>query len=229
VDRATFAGCAALAIAYLRCMAESLTVLTHRNKQAQIQDTIERYENKLAQARADLAHVSAALTIFEASGDPIDLARCTNLRRLFRYQEMFTICRVALEREGPLNTVFRKLLGRLISGAFFTIYEDCNFIFRGSSSDMRILPWWFGAPMPEPRSNAEIDAEWGERAKRVLRAQMTLSGVNAAGLAEKLTAMGVKEREKNVANKIARGGFTAAFFLQCMSALGVHTLHLDGR
>jgi hypothetical protein len=81
--------------------------------------------------------------------------------------------------------------------------------------------------MPEPRANAEIDAIWGERAKRVLRAQMTLKGVNAAQLAEKLTAMGVKESEKNVANKIARGGFTAAFFLQCMSAIGANTLRLD--
>lgn len=82
--------------------------------------------------------------------------------------------------------------------------------------------------MPEPRANAEIDVKWGERAKRLLRAQMALKGVNAASLAEKLTAMGVRETEKNVANKIARGGFTAAFFLQCMAALGVQTLHLEG-
>jgi 3-mercaptopyruvate sulfurtransferase SseA len=81
--------------------------------------------------------------------------------------------------------------------------------------------------MPEPRVNAEIDAVWGEKAKRLLRAQMTLKGVNAAQLAEKLTAMGVRETEKNVANKIARGGFTAAFFLQCMTAMGVQTLHLE--
>lgn len=93
-------------------MAESTTVVTLRNKQAVIQDTIERYENKLAQARADLAHVSAALTIFEASGDPIDLARYTNLRRLFRYREMFTICRDALEREGELST--RQLTERVM-------------------------------------------------------------------------------------------------------------------
>lgn len=81
--------------------------------------------------------------------------------------------------------------------------------------------------MPEPRANAEIDAEWGERAKRLLRAQMTLKGVNAAQLAAALTEMGVKEQEKNVANKIARGGFTAAFFLQCLTALGVQNLRLE--
>lgn len=81
--------------------------------------------------------------------------------------------------------------------------------------------------MPEPRANAEIDAIWGEKAKRLLRAQMTLKGVNAAGLAEKLTAMGIQETEKNVANKIARGGFSAAFFLQCLTAIGCSTLHLE--
>jgi 3-mercaptopyruvate sulfurtransferase SseA len=81
--------------------------------------------------------------------------------------------------------------------------------------------------MPEPRANAEIDAEWGERAKRLLRAQMTLKGVNAAGLAAALTQMGVQETEKNVANKIARGGFSAAFFLQCLKAIGCETLHLE--
>lgn len=50
--------------------------------------------------------------------------------------------------------------------------------------------------------------------------------MNAARLAERLNAMGVKETEKNVANKIARGGFTAAFFLQCLTAIDVNTLHL---
>jgi hypothetical protein len=49
-----------------------------------------------------------------------------------------------------------------------------------------------------------------------------------ADLADRLTAIGVKENEKNVNNKIARGGFTAAFFLQCMEAIGVQNIHLNG-
>jgi hypothetical protein len=80
--------------------------------------------------------------------------------------------------------------------------------------------------MPE-RTNADIDREWAERAKRLLRAQMTLKGVNAAQLAAKLTAMGIQETERNVANKIARGGFSAAFFLQCLKAIDVQNLHLQ--
>jgi hypothetical protein len=47
-------------------------------------------------------------------------------------------------------------------------------------------------------------------------------------LADRLEAIGVKETERNAANKIARGGFTAAFFLQCMEAIGVKAIHLTG-
>jgi hypothetical protein len=38
--------------------------------------------------------------------------------------------------------------------------------------------------------------------------------------------MGVKE-EHNLHNKVARGKFTAAFFLQCLTAIGVQTLRLQ--
>jgi 3-mercaptopyruvate sulfurtransferase SseA len=47
-------------------------------------------------------------------------------------------------------------------------------------------------------------------------------------LAERLREIGVKETEKNVVNKIARGGFTSVFFLQCMEAIGVQNVHLKG-
>ncbi|WBT40151.1 DUF6471 domain-containing protein [Hyphomicrobium sp. DMF-1] len=39
--------------------------------------------------------------------------------------------------------------------------------------------------------------------------------------------MGVPESERNIANKISRGGFTAAFFLQCLSAIGCSVVRLD--
>jgi len=45
-------------------------------------------------------------------------------------------------------------------------------------------------------------------------------------LAEKLTAMGIPESEANIANKISRGGFTAVFFVQCLIAIGTHTVRL---
>ena len=39
--------------------------------------------------------------------------------------------------------------------------------------------------------------------------------------------MGIHETERNTNNKISRGGFTAVFFLQCLVAIGCHTLHLE--
>ena len=52
--------------------------------------------------------------------------------------------------------------------------------------------------------------------------------LNYKDLADRLRAIGVHDTEKNLSNKIARGKFTAAFFMQCMSAIGCHTLHLNG-
>lgn len=71
------------------------------------------------------------------------------------------------------------------------------------------------------------DANWAAKAKNLLRAEMVKRGLNYAALAEKLKAIGVHDNERNLANKIARGSFTAAFFLQCLKAIDVQTLHLS--
>jgi hypothetical protein len=39
--------------------------------------------------------------------------------------------------------------------------------------------------------------------------------------------MGFPETERNIANKISRGGFTAAFFVQCLVAIGCQNLRLE--
>ncbi len=70
--------------------------------------------------------------------------------------------------------------------------------------------------------------DWQAQAKGIIRAELKRRNLSYADLAERLTAIGVKETPQNVNNKIARGGFTAAFFLQCMEAIGVNNLHLDG-
>lgn len=67
---------------------------------------------------------------------------------------------------------------------------------------------------------------WAERAKNLLKAELKRRGVGYRELAERLTAQGTPETERNIANKISRGGFTAAFFLQCLTAIGVDTLRL---
>lgn len=74
---------------------------------------------------------------------------------------------------------------------------------------------------------ASMDRDWVAYAKGLLRAEMTKRQITYKGLVEKLAAIGVSESEANLRNKISRGGFTAAFFVQCLVAIGCHTLRLD--
>lgn len=69
--------------------------------------------------------------------------------------------------------------------------------------------------------------DWPEEAKALLKAELKRRNVGYRQLAELLTAMGIPETERNIANKISRGGFTAAFFLQCLSAVGCTILRLE--
>jgi hypothetical protein len=41
-----------------------------------------------------------------------------------------------------------------------------------------------------------------------------------------LAVLGVVETEANLRNKISRGAFTAAFFLQCLSAIGCEVVQI---
>jgi hypothetical protein len=68
--------------------------------------------------------------------------------------------------------------------------------------------------------------DWEARVKGILKAELKRRNVSYAGLAEKLAAVGIKDNERNIANKIARGSFTAVFFIQCLEAIGCHTVHL---
>lgn len=68
------------------------------------------------------------------------------------------------------------------------------------------------------------ETEWQSRAKNLLKAELKRRGVSYRDLAEKLEALGVQESERNIANKISRGGFTAVFLLQVMEAIGAKEL-----
>lgn len=70
------------------------------------------------------------------------------------------------------------------------------------------------------------DAEWQDRVKGLLKAELKRKGVGYRDLAEKLTAMGIPETERNISNKLSRGSFTAVFFVQCLTAIGAHTVRL---
>jgi hypothetical protein len=64
--------------------------------------------------------------------------------------------------------------------------------------------------------------DWEARAANLLKAELKRKGVTYAQLAEM-----IGDKEPNVRNKLSRGKFTAAFMIQCLSALQTATLHLD--
>jgi hypothetical protein len=70
--------------------------------------------------------------------------------------------------------------------------------------------------------------DWTAQVKGILKAELKRRNVSYADLAEKLKAVGVEDNERNIANKIARGSFTAVFFIQCLEAIGCNTVHLNG-
>ncbi len=68
------------------------------------------------------------------------------------------------------------------------------------------------------------DKDWQEKATRLLKAQLAANGITQKELSQRLEKIGIKESPANIANKLSRGGFSAAFLLQCMCAIGVKSL-----
>jgi hypothetical protein len=69
--------------------------------------------------------------------------------------------------------------------------------------------------------------DWEAKARGILRSEMAKQNVTYSQLLEKLKSIGVEEDERNLRNKVSRGKFTAAFMLQCLSALNTPALRLD--
>ena len=84
-------------------MSEIRTVTTLRTKREEIQASIKLYEDRIKQARADLAHVTACIKIFEASGDTQDMPKYVVVYRLFKRGEPIDLCKEALA-SGPKST-----------------------------------------------------------------------------------------------------------------------------
>lgn len=77
-----------------------------------------------------------------------------------------------------------------------------------------------------PRKSHPVTVEWETKAKNLLKAELKRKGVTYAQLAEKLAGLDIHETERNLNNKISRGGFSAAFLLQCLNAINVQDLRL---
>ena len=74
---------------------------------------------------------------------------------------------------------------------------------------------------------AKTARDWQAKVKGLLKAEIKKRNLSYADLAVRLEAIGVKEDKRNISNKIARGSFTGVFFLQCLEAIGCHTIHID--
>ena len=74
--------------------------------------------------------------------------------------------------------------------------------------------------------NNPLTQKYEEKAKNLLKSELKRRGVTYAQLVEKLAVIGVDETERNIANKISRG-FTAAFLLQCLDAIGCKNIGLS--
>ncbi|WP_026607741.1 hypothetical protein [Methylocapsa acidiphila] len=85
-------------------MAEPLVFTMLRSKRAEIEDAIVAYEKRLIEARANLAHITATLRMFELTDDLASLPAYVDLGRLFKRGEVVSICFAALAEEGPLDT-----------------------------------------------------------------------------------------------------------------------------
>lgn len=69
--------------------------------------------------------------------------------------------------------------------------------------------------------------EWEARVANMLKAELKRHGVTYRQLVEKLAAIDVDEKEVNIANKLARGKFSAVFLIQCLKAIGAERLSLE--
>lgn len=72
-----------------------------------------------------------------------------------------------------------------------------------------------------------VDKEWQDRVKGMLKAELKRRNLSYKQLADKLGEIGVQETELNIKNKISRGGFTAVFFVQCLTAIGAGEIRLN--
>jgi hypothetical protein len=76
---------------------------------------------------------------------------------------------------------------------------------------------------PQPLTATPVGSD---DVKGILKAELKRRGLTYAQLVEKLAVLGVVETEANLRNKISRGAFTAAFFLQCLSAIGCEVVQI---
>lgn len=71
------------------------------------------------------------------------------------------------------------------------------------------------------------NAHWEAKVKGLLKGELKRRGVTYAQLVDRLAEIGVVDSEPNIRNKLARGKFTAVFFVQCLHAIGATSVRLS--
>src|ERR1041384_8369503 len=84
-------------------------------------------------------------------------------------------------------------------------------------------------PSEAAHAIGSVDREWQDRVRGMLRAELARRNLNYVELAERLRSIGIIDNPKNLSNKIARGMFTAAFFMQCMAAIDCRIIRLQSK
>ena len=70
------------------------------------------------------------------------------------------------------------------------------------------------------------EKEWGDRARRFLKAELKRAEISYKELADRLQAHGMEETESGIASKLSRGTFATAFFLACLAVLELEGVQL---
>ncbi|MEM6966637.1 MAG: DUF6471 domain-containing protein [Bacteroidota bacterium] len=68
---------------------------------------------------------------------------------------------------------------------------------------------------------------WNKKAKQLLKSELVKRGISNADLVVLLAQNGVQETKSGIDSKISRGTFSAAFFIQCLLAIGCNKIELD--
>lgn len=69
--------------------------------------------------------------------------------------------------------------------------------------------------------------DWNKLASGILKAELKRRNINYEQLITLLNSIEVHETRASILNKMSRGAFQFAFFLQCAAAIGMTNLHLD--
>ena len=68
--------------------------------------------------------------------------------------------------------------------------------------------------------------DWNQRASAILKSTLTRRSIKYNELGDRLRILGVEKTQSSISNKISRGTFSFAFFLQCMEALNIKDIRL---